>query len=112
MCEGSGVNARVELDAVPLIEAAREYAALGCSPGGTHRNYTSYGHKASPISEAQKLILCDPQTSGGLLIAVMPEGEPEFLRRATAFGLELTSLGELVERPQDSAADAPFVSFV
>ena len=110
MCEGSQVNARVELDAIPVIDAAREYAALGCSPGGTHRNFASYGHKASPLTDAQKLILCDPQTSGGLLVAVMPEGEAEFLRRATAFGLELAVLGELFERDSGTPADAPFVS--
>jgi selenide,water dikinase len=111
MCVGSGVNAQLDYVAIPVIEAAREYAALGCSPGGTHRNFASYGHQASPISDAQKLILCDPQTSGGLLIAVMPEGEPEFLRRAAAFGLELKPLGELLERPSDVDADAPFVNF-
>jgi selenide,water dikinase len=43
-------------------------------------------------------VLCDPQTSGGLLIAVTPEGEEEFLRVAVELGLALEPIGELVER--------------
>ncbi|MEW6765936.1 MAG: selenide, water dikinase SelD [Pseudomonadota bacterium] len=108
MCEGSGVNARIRLADVPVIPEAREYAAMGCSPGGTHRNYASYGHKSAPISDEIKLIVCDPQTSGGLLVAVMPEGEEEFLRRADAAGLALTSFGELLPR----YADGPYVEIV
>lgn len=108
MCEGSGLNARIRLDDVPVIPEAREYAAMGCSPGGTHRNFASYGHKVAPITDEAKLILCDPQTSGGLLMAVMPEGEPEFLRRAEAAGLDLKPFGELLPR----MGDGPFVEVV
>ncbi len=96
MCEGSGVRARIRLDDVPIIPEARVYAALGCAPGGTLRNFASYGHKVGPLSEEAKLLLCDPQTSGGLLMAIMPEGEPEFLRRAEAAGFELQAFGELL----------------
>ena len=108
MCEGSGVNARISFGELPIIPEALEYAAMGCSPGGTHRNFASYGHKCAPISDEQKLILCDPQTSGGLLMAVMPEGEPEFVRRAEAAGLELRPFGELLPRN----GDGPFVEVV
>jgi selenide,water dikinase len=70
MCEGSRLQAVIEFDKVPKIESADEYLALGCIPGGTNRNWASYGHKIGPITEQQKHILADPQTSGGLLIAV------------------------------------------
>jgi selenide,water dikinase len=45
---------------------------LNAVPGGTHRNWKSYGHKVGEISDSIKHILADPQTSGGLLIAVDP----------------------------------------
>ena len=69
MCEGSGVSATVVFDRVPVIPSVAGYLAQGCIPGGTHRNWSSYGQKIGPLTEAQRYILADPQTSGGLLIA-------------------------------------------
>ena len=43
---------------------------MNCIPGGTYRNWKSYGNKIRGITEFNKLVLADPQTSGGLLIAV------------------------------------------
>ena len=51
-----------------------------------------------------KRVLCDPQTSGGLLIAVTAQGESEFLQVAAELGLALEPIGELVER-QTSAVE-------
>jgi len=70
MCEGSNLQAVIEFDKVPKIEGIIEYLNQGCIPGGTHRNWASYGHKISQLTELQKYILADPQTSGGLLVAV------------------------------------------
>ncbi|MNG27220.1 Selenide, water dikinase [compost metagenome] len=62
------------------------------------RNFDSYGEKIAPISDAQRDLLCDPQTSGGLLIAVTPEGEAEFLAVAAELDLNLAPIGQLVPR--------------
>jgi selenide,water dikinase len=70
MCEGSSLQAVIEFDKVPKMDGIDEYLDLGCIPGGTNRNWASYGHKISPLTGRQKNILADPQTSGGLLIAV------------------------------------------
>lgn len=70
MCEGSGVSALIELDKLPLLPNLSNYIAKKTFPGGTFRNYKSYGHKADGVNPINKVILCDPQTSGGLLIAV------------------------------------------
>jgi len=67
-------------------------------PGGTLRNFDSYGEKIAPITDEQRDLLCDPQTSGGLLVAVTPEGEAEFLAVAAELGLNLAPIGRLVER--------------
>jgi len=70
MCEGSKVSAVVDYNKVPIFPESLMYLKEGAIPGGTNRNWDSYGHKLNLISEEQKNILCDPQTSGGLLIAV------------------------------------------
>ena len=70
MCEGSQLQAHIEFDKVPLLTDLQHYLDRGCVPGGSSRNYTSYSHKLGSLSEDQLNILCDPQTSGGLLVAV------------------------------------------
>ncbi|MBX9756611.1 MAG: selenide, water dikinase SelD [Pseudomonadaceae bacterium] len=98
MADGSGVTAQLEFAAVPRLPGVDYYLEQGCVPGGTHRNFDSYGEKVAPLTDEQKFLLCDPQTSGGLLVAVTPEGEAEFLAVAGELGLELAPIGVLVER--------------
>jgi selenide,water dikinase len=81
---------------VPRLPSVDHYLAEGCIPGGTLRNYDSYGHKIGTPERRQKHLLCDPQTSGGLLVAVSPR-EAEFLRGGRT-GPALAPIGELVER--------------
>jgi len=78
MCEGSKLQAVIEFDKIPKIEATEAYLAQGCIPGGTVRNLKSYGHKIGALTEDQKHILADPQTSGGLLIAVYTDDVATF----------------------------------
>jgi len=71
MAEGSGLSAVIDFEKVPLIiDDLKNYIDQKCVPGGTDRNWDSYGDKIANISDYQKTILADPQTSGGLLIAV------------------------------------------
>jgi selenide, water dikinase len=70
MCEGSGLDAEIEFMNIPVIGGLGKYIAEKCIPGGTHKNWKSYQHKIGPIEENQRFLLCDPQTSGGLLVAV------------------------------------------
>ena len=95
VCEGSGVKATLKMDKLPLLPYTEHYRQQGAVPGGSQRNYASYGHKAGAITEAQQQILCDPQTSGGLLVAVDPATEEAFHTVAERFNLSLTSIGEL-----------------
>ena len=98
ICEGSNLCAVVDYEAVPKLPCVDEYLDLGCSPGGAQRNFDSYGHKISPLGQRQRQLLCDPQTSGGLLVAVSPQGIEEFLDGARELALELNPIGELLER--------------
>jgi selenide,water dikinase len=70
VCEGSNVSAIVNYSKVPVFKEIHDYIDKKCVPGGTLRNWDSYGHKLNIENEKQRHILCDPQTSGGLLIAV------------------------------------------
>ncbi len=105
LCEGSGIGAVVRFEDVPLLPKVREYLAMECVPGGTRRNFESYGHKIGPMTPEQQDILCDAQTSGGLLCAVRKESVPEFLAIAKAAGLDLKSIGETVEKTGDTYID-------
>lgn len=78
MCEGSNLQATIDFDKVPKLTVIDEYLEQKSIPGGTLRNWASYGHKIGEITERQKHILADPQTSGGLLVAVEPEFALEF----------------------------------
>ena len=101
MADGSGLTAQIDYAAVPRLAGVSHYLAEGCAPGGTQRNFDSYGHKIAPLAqEEQRLLLCDPQTSGGLLVAVTPEGEAEFLTVAAGLGLALAPIGQMTARQQ------------
>ena len=70
MCEGSKLSAIVEFEKVPKLQEAREYIEAKCLPGGLHKNWHTYKAHVHLVVDAYKPILFDPQTSGGLLIAV------------------------------------------
>jgi len=76
MIDGSGVGATIDADSVPLLERAVELAALGHAPGGSKANLEralTLGTTFGSVPDALALVLCDAQTSGGLLIAVPEE---------------------------------------
>lgn len=98
MCEASDVSAILNFNKVPVIDKSilDYYLAAKCIPGGTHRNWDSYGHKIAPLTDEQKFILADPQTSGGLLVAVEPGKSADFQEIAKSEGFELEAFGEVI----------------
>ena len=83
ICKGSGVAARIDWNALPVLPGALDLAREGFSTGASKRNFAGYGEKVSlsaSIDEAGKALLTDPQTSGGLLVACRPDTEAEVLR--------------------------------
>lgn len=101
ICEGSGISARVRFDDVPLLANVHKYLEMGCVPGGTRRNFESYGDKISQMTPTQENILCDAQTSGGLLCVVKKENVAEFLDLCSHAGLHLSSIGETIESTEN-----------
>lgn len=97
MCQGAGVQAQIRYQDIPKLPGVEEYIRLGAVPGGTERNFASYGHLMGEMPQAVRDLLCDPQTSGGLLLAVTPDAEEEVKATAAEFGIDLTAIGEMVE---------------
>ena len=82
MCRGSSLAADIALGRLPVLPAALELARKGYATGAAARNWNSYVESvelAPGIEEWQRKLLCDPQTSGGLLVACAPEGAEEVL---------------------------------
>lgn len=78
MAEGSNLSAGIYFDKIPvIIDDIERYVDKKCIPGGTNRNWDSCGEKITAITDFQKSILADPQTSGGLLMAVDPKAVAE-----------------------------------
>ena len=82
MLRASGVGARISMSEVPVLPGVDELLAQGVAPGGTHRNQASvedYVDWDDALSGDDRLLLCDAQTSGGLLISVAEERLPALL---------------------------------
>ena len=93
MCEGSNLSAEIEYGKVPLMKNIRDYAAKMIYPDITFRNWKSYEKKVSGIGPESLLTLCDPQTSGGLLVAVDPRYEKAFINFTKKHHLDINNLG-------------------
>ena len=98
ICEGSNLSAIIDFEKIPVIPDVKHYLDKNCLPGGTTRNFDSYGKKVNPLSEIQRNILCDPQTSGGLLVAIEPRTIDEMEKLFEFHDLKLEPFGELVRR--------------
>jgi selenide,water dikinase len=98
MCEGSNLSAEIKFSNVPRFNFLQEYIHQKSMPGGTQRNWDSYGNKISDITEEQKAILADPQTSGGLLVSVDADKSNEFEITSKSLGLDLKPLGQLMKK--------------
>lgn len=101
ICRGSGLAARIDFAALPLIEEAARHAQAGIATGASARNWSAYGNEVdlgSALSEWQGKLLTDPQTSGGLLIACAAESAAEVLACLRAEGFDSAAvIGEMSE---------------
>lgn len=95
LCDASDVSAHLEFAAVPRLSGVRHYIDEGCIPGGCERNHDAYGDRASPLDPQQRALLCDPQTSGGLLVAVAPDSRDQVARVLAEAGLPTCVIGRI-----------------
>jgi selenide,water dikinase len=100
MADASGVGVQIFVEKLPFVACARKYAEMGTFPGGASDNCLYYGPRvrfAADISEETRMLLFDPQTSGGLLLAVPWRKLAGFLSRANEVKQPIWVIGKAVE---------------
>ncbi len=100
ICRGSNVGALLDFARIPLNPGVLELARAGYVTGASGRNWASYGHDVSlgpGTLDAERALLTDPQTSGGLLLACAPEAKDEVVAIFRAEGFDHAAvIGETV----------------
>lgn len=101
ICKGSSLGARIKFERLPLLPLVRDLATAGCLTGASGRNWASYSASIDlheKLGDIERILLTDPQTSGGLLVACTPDTVDEvlsiFKEQGFAYPVEI---GEIVE---------------
>jgi len=99
MAKASNVTIKLNMDKVPYIKEAREYALMGLVPEGSYnnRNYLEGQYEFQNLETWQEDILFDPQTSGGLLITCTKENSIALLEELNKLEMKSALVGEAVE---------------
>lgn len=97
LCDGATLGASVSLSQLPVLPGVPDYLAQDCVPGGTHRNFQSYGDglDLNALESPDYRLICDPQTSGGLLISVSPSSLASLEAAARTSVQSLSLIGEM-----------------
>jgi len=99
MCAGSGVGAEIRASAVPVLPHAREYLTRGFKPAGTLRNVETFRRRVDlRVPDSEFMLMCDAQTSGGLLIAVSSPKLEALEARLRQSGLFYATIGTITEQ--------------
>jgi len=106
MCQGSGTRAEVFGDHVQTFDGVPEYHAQGMVPGGARRNYASYGKHLDLPEGYLRDLLCDPQTSGGLLVAVAPEHADGVANLLAERGMPSAPVGRMLASDEAAGSGA------
>ena len=100
MARVTGVDLAVRASWLPALDrpGLEAYHAAGCIPGGTRRNFASYGAELDLKGggDFERDLLCDPQTSGGLLVAAAPLAAAEVEAALRAAGCHASAIGEVI----------------
>jgi selenide, water dikinase len=102
MCRGAGLSFDIAFDRLPIFAGALKLAQSGIGTGAAKRNWSSYGHEVTLADGAswRRDLLCDPQTSGGLLIACAPGAVDSVLALAKARGFDhACAIGQFAAGP-------------
>ena len=95
MCRGASLSAILDPAAIPELPGLDEYIAQGCVPGGTQRNFDALEKGLPTLTPRELAVLCDPQTSGGLLIAISADALGDVQKLLIKEALPSAVLGSL-----------------
>jgi selenide,water dikinase len=98
MAEGSALSAEIEISKLPLIDGIQDYINQFIFPDNTYRNWNAYNTKTKGVVGMDLVKLCDPQTSGGLLISVAPENKAWFVETMQLENQPMWEIGKFVEK--------------
>lgn len=98
MIDAGNLSTEISFSSIPLLPNLDKYIDQQCIPGGTLRNWKSYGDGIIGLNALQQTILADPQTSGGLLVAVDHEGIPDFKSICNSANVPVWQIGSLSEK--------------
>ena len=108
ICQGSKLKAELNLNAIPVLNnAVYDYIELNCVSGGSHRNWESIKNFVSKIDSKTQALLCDPQTSGGLLVCVKAHAVDEVKTLLKVAGCYHHTIGKL----DDFVTNKPMIEF-
>ncbi len=96
MCEGANLSAEIDYAKIPLMQGVKDLCTKFVYPDNTMRNWKAYENKVQGIGSESLLTLCDPQTSGGLLITVDEKNKREFLAIASQNNFQLEAIGRFI----------------
>jgi len=103
LARGARKTLRLDMSRIPLLAGAAELAAAGFVTGASARNWAGYGEQVelgAALSPAQRALLTDPQTSGGLLVSCSPESVDAVLEIFRAGGFaQAAEIGEVLDGP-------------
>jgi len=106
IARGSGLTVEIDAEAPAILPGVEALAQAGVRTGASGRNWASYGalvRGADALPDWRRDLLCDPQTSGGLLVATAPEAAQEVLARLLAGGFDAATVGRV--RPGSAEVD-------
>ena len=102
LCEASGISAKIDYHALTFLPSVKELAGQGIVPGGTRRNLKFVKDKVQfgeHLTDIDKLLLADAQTSGGLLISLSAENAEKYISKFNKLSeLKAKIIGEIVKK--------------
>ena len=96
MCRGANLSAIIDSTVISELPGLDDYIAQGCVPGGTQRNFDALRDGLPALTTRELAVLCDPQTSGGLLVAVSPSSVEDVRQLLLEQDLPSAVIGSLV----------------
>jgi selenide,water dikinase len=110
MCRGAQLGARISMAAIPLLDDVANLAAAGFVTGASARNWASYGDEVRLTPQLEglpRILLCDPQTSGGLLVACTREAVDSVMETLARHGCtQAAQIGAMSERSPHVTVEA------
>ena len=106
MCEGSHLSAQIQYSKIKLLKGAEALAKKFIAPDNTFRNWKSYESNVTGINAESLITLCDPQTNGGLLVAIDKQNAKDFIEVLKENGLDdfTDSIGNFFSREEKAVS--------